>query len=271
MNEATHPQDPDALRYLEHWQPVLYDAGQRLLGRVATASDHTSAVLDVGAGTGALTFAAARRWPAARIMALDASAAMLSLAQAQAEAGDDERLEWLVADAAAAPVASESIDVVLSAFMLQLVSDRTDVLTDIIRVLRRGGLFGFVTWIAEELMLGADAEFDEAVYDLGLDDPDPAFREPKPGDYESVDEARAELEAVGFGAVDAQAERLSYMWTRHDYLRFKEEYDERELFDSLSAADRARLLERVAQRWDPLPESAFRLEAPLVSVVARRP
>ena len=37
-------------------------------------------------------------------------------------------------------------------------------------------------------------------------------------------------------AVDAQPDRLEFGWTREAYLDFKEDYDEWDLFDSLSSA-----------------------------------
>ena len=110
-----------------------------------------------------------------------------------------ERFEWIVADAAAMPLADASVDVVLCAFMLQLVSDRRAVLREVGRVLRPGGMLGLVTWLADDAVMAPDAEFDEAVYDLGLDDPEAEAEAPPPaGRSRSADELRADLEAAGF-------------------------------------------------------------------------
>ena len=106
---------------------------------------------------------------------------------------------------------------------------------------------------------------------LSWDDPESMFREPKPGDYQSLGEAEQELQRVGFERVEVRADRLSYAWTREAYLDFKRSFDERELFESLDAADQARLARRVSERWASLPDRAFTLEAPLVSAVAYRP
>ena len=203
MSEPPARPDPDAQRYQDHWQAVLDGPTQRLLEWVAElASERLEpaprravarpepeppavagstdlraetlrpVLLDVGAGTGAFTLAAAKRWPGARVLGLDASAGMLSVArQRAAQAGlrdVGERLEWLVADAASLPLGDASVDVAVSSFVLQLVSGREAVLAQLHRVLRPGGLFAFVTWIAEELVMEADAAFDEAVYELEL-------------------------------------------------------------------------------------------------------
>ena len=285
MSGAGRTLDPDALRYQEHWQPVLDSATRRLFERVvsrATGSIPTAStavvdgpalrLLDLGAGTGALALLAAEHWPQASIIGLDVSAAMLTVAEERLHAHGREAaagsVEWLVRDAQSTGLASDSIDVVVSSFVLQLVADRAATLREVRRLLRPGGIFGFVTWMAEEVYMLPDSEFDEAVYELGLDDPESAVREPKASDYESVEVARAELRAAGFDEVDARSERIDFSWSRDAYLHFKEAYDERELFESLDRADRARLRETVQGRWQDLAESAFIFEAPLVAATA---
>jgi SAM-dependent methyltransferase len=181
------------------------------------------------------------------------------------------RLEWLVADAAAMPLESASVDVVVCAFMLHLAADRRAVLREVGRILRPAGTLGLVTWLADDAVMAPDAEFDEAVYDLGLDDPE-AEAGPCPSpEIGSADELRGDLEAAGFDDLDVQPDRLEHAWTRAAYLDFKLSYDEWDLFDSLSSGDRQRLRERLAERWAFLPDEAFRLRAPLVMATARRP
>ena len=280
MSDAPAP-DPAGLRYARHWEPVLAAPGARLLERVAALLELSAAastpalVLDLGTGTGSLALAAALRWPSARIVGLDASAAMLSAARHRtAEEGAPAgpgRFEWIVADAAAMPLADASVDVVLCAFMLQLASDRRAVLREVGRVLRPGGWLGIVTWLADELALAPDLEFDEAVYDLGLEDPEAEVEAPPPDDIADAATLRAELETAGFTAVDAQPDRLEFGWSRREYLDFKADYDEWDLLDSLSSRDRSRLRERLVERWAALPDEAFTLRAPLVAATARWP
>lgn len=232
-------------------------------------------VLDVGTGTGSLARAAAARWPDARVVGLDASAAMLSVARHGTRSGGRGpgmgRLEWLVADAAAMPLESASVDVVVCAFMLHLAVDRRAVLREVGRILRPAGTLGLVTWLADDAVMAPDAEFDEAVYDLGLDDPE-AEAGPCPSqEIGSPEELRDDLVAAGFEDVDVQPDRLEHAWTREAYLDFKSGYDEWDLVDSLSSGDQERLRERLADRWAFLPDEAFRLRAPLVMAMAGRP
>jgi ubiquinone/menaquinone biosynthesis C-methylase UbiE len=202
---------------------------------------------------------------------------MLSAARHRVAGREASRFEWLLADASALPLADGSEDIVLAAFMLQLVPDRLAVLREACRALRPGGCIGLVGWIQEDLWLAPDEEFDEAVYDLHLEEPEGAGAaegagaSEAAGDFQDPDQAADDLTAAGFEAVRAWPEHLAFGWTREAYLDFKERYDEAELFDALSAADRSRLRERLRLRWSRLPDDAFVLRAPLVMATARRP
>ncbi len=265
------PPDPDSLRYATHWEPVLATPARRLLWRI----DATPATfLDVGAGTGTLTLAAAARWPDARILSLDASAGMLSVARHRvaAERPDEaDRFEWLAADALAMPLADSSVDVAVSSFVVQVVADRRALLREVMRVLRPGGVFGLVTWIADELLLAADDTFGDVVAEMGLDEETGGFRPSRTTDYRALEEAADELVATGFTGVDVRADELRHAWTREEYLDFKEQYDDRDVFESLEEAGRARLREAIRERWAELPDEAFRVSGPLVAAIACRP
>jgi SAM-dependent methyltransferase len=198
---------------------------------------------------------------------------MLSVARSRAGArwpGRDHRFRWEAGDATAIPLGDATIDLALSSFVLQLVDDRRAVLREIVRVLRPDGLLGFVTWLRDDTWMAPDAEFDEAVYDLELEDPEADARASVEQEYESPEEAAADLAVTGFTAVEVRLDTLEFGWRRTEYLAFKERYDERDLLDSLSAADRRRLLARVEERWAALPDDVFILRAPLVSATARR-
>ena len=264
--------DPDSLRYARYWEPVLAEPAQRTLERIAPVP---GVFLDLGAGTGSLSLAAAARWPSASIVALDASAGMLSVARQRVadEGYDPSRFRWLPADAADIPLGDTSIEAVASSFMLQLVDDRPAVLAGVRRVLRPGGTFAFVTWLSEELELPADEVFIEVLDALEIEDPvdEPAFRSPRAGDYSSLEQAREELDAAGFSEVEVGLEELRHRWTAHSYLAYKEDYDERDLFDSLEAGTRERLRAELRTRLAALPPSALELRGPLVAAVARLP
>ncbi len=298
MTEHLEGCDPDAIRYDVHWRPVLDAPREALLDRLAERIDlpaecvdglaerreglvdprdgalHEPVLLDVGTGTGGLLLSAARRWPTARLVGLDPSTGMLSVARRRAEqaglTAPDRSPTWLAASAEAIPRADASVDVAMSAFVLQLVHDRATVLREMCRVLRPGGLVAAVTWLASGDRLPADDEFDEAVVDLGIDEPESEV-EDREDDFESLDAAGLELTSAGFADVRAEPGELRHAWSRSGYLRFKEEYDEQHLFGSLDASVRDALVARVIERWAALPTDAFVFRHPVVSILAVRP
>lgn len=267
---SARPPDPDSLRYARHWEPVLAGPAHRLLDRIAPAP---RVFLDLGAGTGSLALAAATRWPAAAIVVLDASGGMLSVAQQRVhdEGHDPDRFRWLPADAAAIPLDEATVDAAASSFMLQLADDRPSVLREVLRVLRPGGVFAFVTWLADELELPADEHFLDVLDVLEIEEGDHDASGPQVRDFRSLGQAREELSAAGFGDVEVLADELCHAWSAQAYLAFKEHYDERELFESLDPATRDRLRSELGRRLETLPASAFELRGSLVAAVARRP
>jgi SAM-dependent methyltransferase len=75
-------------------------------------------VLDVGTGTGAGAFAAARRFPEAQVVGADLSVAMLAQARANTPPELAERVRFEAADAARLPFGDGSFDLVTLANMI---------------------------------------------------------------------------------------------------------------------------------------------------------
>jgi len=268
---SDRPLDSDVLRYQRYWEPVLAPAAQRLLERII---EPPNVLLDVGAGTGSLTLAAAARWPEARLIVLDASGAMLRVAReraAESPSGDTERFSWLSADARDMPLADDTVDAAVSSFVLQTVDDRSRLLGEVRRVLRPGGVFAFVTWLADDIRMAADEAYDDVLRELGLAANGAPLRSPRAGDYTSIDEARTELRAVGFTYVEVWNDTLHARWTPEAYLDFKERYDDHERFEELDEPAREQLRSRLLVAWADLPESAFEVRSPLVGGLGRAP
>lgn len=95
-----------------------------------------SAALDVGCGSGAMTVELAERLPFAEVDAIDISLGMLEVAM---EAHEHPRVSYYEGDAEALPFEEKSFDLLYSNFMLQWCPDPVRALTDMRRVLRRGG------------------------------------------------------------------------------------------------------------------------------------
>jgi len=100
-------------------------------------------VLDVAAGNGNATLAAARR--GCRVISTDYVPALLERGAERARA---ERLEvaFQVADAEALPFADASFDAVLSTFGVMFSPDHHRVAAELLRVCRPGGRIGLANW-----------------------------------------------------------------------------------------------------------------------------
>jgi SAM-dependent methyltransferase len=100
-------------------------------------------VLDVAAGNGNATLAAARRF--ADVTSTDYVSALLDHGRARAAA---ERLAvtFQVADAETLPFADSGFDVALSTFGVMFTPDQEKAAAELVRVVRRGGRIGLANW-----------------------------------------------------------------------------------------------------------------------------
>ncbi len=103
-------------------------------------------VLDVAAGNGNVSLAAARRW--CEVVASDYVPALLERARERAAA---ERLaiEFREADAEALPFADASFDAVVSTFGVMFTPDQDRAAAEMVRVCRHGGKIGLANWTPE--------------------------------------------------------------------------------------------------------------------------
>jgi SAM-dependent methyltransferase len=99
--------------------------------------------LDVGCGTGALSDAVLARGEPRSLVSIDPSEAFVATARARLP---DSRAAFRVGDAQALPVEDSSRDVIVSALVLNFVTDRVKALAEARRVARRGGVIGFYVW-----------------------------------------------------------------------------------------------------------------------------
>ena len=100
-------------------------------------------VLDVGAGAGGASLAAAAR--GARVTAIDASPGMCARMEARS-AGIQGRIEAHVMDGQALALADASFDAAFSVFGVVLFPDAVRGLAEMRRVVKRGGRVAVVTW-----------------------------------------------------------------------------------------------------------------------------
>ena len=110
-----------------------------------------SAVLDVAAGNGNASLAAARR--GADVTASDYVEALLQRAKQRADA-DGVPLRTRVADAEALPFEDASFDAVLSTFGVMFTPNHQQAAAELVRVCRPGGRIGLANWTPEGFVGG---------------------------------------------------------------------------------------------------------------------
>jgi arsenite methyltransferase len=129
-------------------QPELGRVPDATVGSFAGVANHWTlgriepgaVVLDLGCGAGTdLLIAAQMTGPEGRVIGVDMTAGMLDCAQASARSMGLANVELHEALIEALPVEDESVDVVISNGVIDLVPDKEAVFDEIDRVLRPGG------------------------------------------------------------------------------------------------------------------------------------
>lgn len=97
-------------------------------------------LLDVAGGTGDISFRFLKRAPGAHATVLDMTESMLVEGRQRADAASmSDRLDWIVGDAMALPIADNTFDVYTISFGIRNVTRIEDALREAYRVLRPGG------------------------------------------------------------------------------------------------------------------------------------
>ena len=271
MTEQAARYDRIAAGYERWWAPVLAPSAMALLDHLdGNVSDGARDLLDVGVGTGNLSIAALQRWPDVNVTGIDASREMIGAVEAlvaERIPTARKRFTGRVAFAAELPFDDGSFDAAMSSFVLQLVPSRPAALREIRRVLRPGGLFAHVTWLADERAFAPDRIFDRLLEEYGFENDDDPNRK---GDIESVEHAERELRREGFRDVAATGSLLDYAFTVDGYISFLTDFDEESLFDEMDRAERRRFLREFRDRLMALGPDEMAFRVPIVYATGRR-
>lgn len=254
MTEQAERYDRIAAGYARWWAPVIAPAALLVLDEIdAAVAAGSRNILDVGTGTGTLAIAILKRWPQVRVTAIDASRGMAEAARDEADrlltADERSRLDIRVAFANDLRLADASVDVAVSSFVLQLVPNRFRAVREVRRVLKPGGMFAWVSWLAHDEPWTLDADFDDALVEAGEE---PREWSDRAGDLSSPASAVAQMRRAGFADVQATAGLLEHPFDTDGYIGFVSEFDEEDLVQGMPPGVRARfdgaLRRRVAAR-----------------------
>ncbi|WP_201860237.1 class I SAM-dependent methyltransferase [Microvirga soli] len=208
INQETQPVQPDLAAIKTRQQGAWSSGDYAVVGttlqivgeELCEAIDLRAGqrVLDVAAGNGNVSLAAARRW--CDVVATDYVPALLVRARERAEA---ERLPITIreADAEALPFENESFDVVVSTFGVMFTPDQERAAAELLRVCRRGGKIGLANWTPEGFI-------GQMFKTIGRHMPPPAGMRPPSlwGQREHLDHL------LGHGATSIQARRKHFVF-----------------------------------------------------------
>lgn len=186
--------------YEEYLVPAVFRPyAADLAARVARRQPST--VLELAAGTGALTAAITTEVPATHVVATDLNQAMIDIGSARVPAA-----EWRPADAMDLPFDDATFDLVACQFGVMFFPDRPGAFAEVARVVRPGGQFLFNCWGP---LAGHDVESTviAALADRFPDDP-PTFLARVPHGYHDVDRITADLDRAGLVAARVETVEL---------------------------------------------------------------
>ena len=148
--QTTHSEAPTAV-----FGPVTGDIYESQMGRwsrslaepfldFVSVNLHNAAALDVGCGTGSLSFAVARRDSTVSVTGCDISEQLL--AHARGSTPYPDRIRFEPGNACALPFSDRSFDLVLSSLVLMFVPNGPLAAREMARVTKPGGIVAAATW-----------------------------------------------------------------------------------------------------------------------------
>jgi ubiquinone/menaquinone biosynthesis C-methylase UbiE len=247
-------------QYDQIWSPIIRPAAVSVVAALELTD--ATRVLDVGAGTGALTATLARAAPEALVASIDPSLAMLGYARDHASA------VTVAGDASMLPAADRTVDAVLLAYVLFHLPDPSRGLAEAHRVLRNGGRAGTVTWASEDAPRAA-LVWDETLQELEV----PTL--PAHGNHSGLDSEKA-VEALHFGAglhpLRTWRERIVHAFPPEDFWRMRTGCGcNRARIAAIDEGPRRDLLEEMHRRFALLdPRRDFTFSGEVICVVSEK-
>ncbi|MGY3444958.1 MULTISPECIES: methyltransferase domain-containing protein [unclassified Bradyrhizobium] len=182
------PQLYDRLMVPMIFAPYARDLAQRIKGH------RPRDLLEVAAGTGAVTTVLATELPDTQITATDLNEPML--AQAKTHLADKTNIRWQQADALSLPFGDASFDIVACQFGAMFFPDRVKGYAEARRVIRPGGRYFFSVW--DKIAENDFADVMQQTMFQVFPGNSPQFMARTPHGYHDPARIRADLTAAGF-------------------------------------------------------------------------
>jgi SAM-dependent methyltransferase len=259
--------DQIAVGYARWWAPVIAPRAVDALDLLEpVVRGGATRIIDIGTGTGTLAIGAVNRWPAVRVVGIDASREMAEAASREADAllsaRDRGRFETRVAFADELPFADGSFDAAMSSFVFQLVPNRARALREARRVLRSGGTLAYVSWLTDDRVFAPDIDLDDALDEVGIG---PRESDGRPGDLASVENAIRQLRRAGYRDVSAGRALLEHPFDVEGYVGFITQFDEADTYDSLEPDERRQFERSLRRRLARRSRDELVLRLPVVA------
>jgi SAM-dependent methyltransferase len=188
--------------YEEHMVPLLFEVyADDLAARFSGMEGGT--LLEIAAGTGAVTRALARALPNVAIVATDLNEAMVH----EGRARSPQSITWRVADAQALPFGDEAFDGVVCQFGMMFLPDKPAGLREMRRVVKRGGKIAYSLWDRIEAN-PVSLVVARAAAEAFPDDP-PLFFQRTPFGHCDPDRIRADADAAGLAVTIERVEKVT--------------------------------------------------------------
>ena len=154
-------------------------------------------VLDVGCGTGALTFAIAGKDSVSKITGVDPSEGFLTYARSKTI---DPRIQFEIGDAQNLGFADASFDQCLALLVMRFVPDATKAVKEMRRVTRSGGLVATAMWDTT-----GGNELNDSLFDAALMiDPNAPQEKNTPGFYGTSEELKSLWMTAGLEKIEVK-------------------------------------------------------------------
>lgn len=232
--------------YVTHWEPVIEPMAKELLG--ALPMKDARRVLDVGAGTGAHLNDFAESASKGRVVGVDMSEGMLSIAKRRSNSA------LAVMNAEQLAMAPDTFDVATLIFVLFHLPNPVDGLREVGRVLRPGGIVGLTTWGEGPGVPGNDIWIEEL--DALSAGPDP--RNPRVIQHDRMDtieKLEGLLQSAGYELIRTWSRTSEYRWSADALLELQAGIGlPMRRLQTLSPEAQSACRERVTERFAKLSE-----------------